>query len=415
MIFSKLELKTLWPFYAQSLVQSMSKVIMPFYVLYFLSIGLNFFQIAMIGAVRSVISILFEIPTGAIADIYGRKISVIIGYLLMGISTVAVIFTKDFYLILVIFGLNALFETMVSGADSAWAVDLAEKHDNGLVDKYFLKRRVFKNIGMVVAPLAAGLVVAQYNMSNLWIIYGIGILVSVVFLLFGEGAPVLPEEDEDDEVLEANAFKNIFNQSDKTWQFIKKHSVLSLMFFAIFIFFIVEEITSLVWTPYLQNIGISLSQIGYIFSAIAALGVVTPLLVEKLLQYRSKYTVLITTTIIYGLALLLAAIFSKPLFVIILFMLTYNLEEVIEPLEEAITNSYIKSKVRATALSLKSVIISLASIVGGPIAGYLLGVISMQSALLLSGFLFLAIPVIYIVARRKTNNLPKLRNEYTIR
>lgn len=404
-VFSALEKKKLWPFYAQALVQSVSKVIMPFYVLYFLSIGLNFFQIALIGTVRSIVSIIFEVPTGAIADLYGRKTSVIWGYLLMGVSTIAVIFTKDFYLILVIFGLNALFETLVSGADSAWAVDLAEKHDKGLVAKYFLKRRVFKNIGMVVAPLAAGLIVAHYNMTSLWLIYGIGILVSTSFLFFGEKATALQDEDDDEEPLEASAFKSIFTQAGKTGQFIRSHKVLSLLFFAIFIFFLVEEITSLVWTPYLQELGVTLPQIGYIFSAIAGLGIITPLIAEKVLQYRSKYAVLIATTIAYGSALLLAAAFSKPLFIIMIFMLTYNLEEVIEPLEETITNDYIKSKVRATALSLKSVVVSLASIIGGPLAGYLLGFISMRSALFLSGILFLIIPVTYLLARKRAKIL----------
>ena len=80
-MISKNELKNLWPFYVHSLVFNISKVIMPFYVLYFLGIGFSFFQIALIGSIRSVVSVAFEVPTGVIADRYGRKFSVILGYL----------------------------------------------------------------------------------------------------------------------------------------------------------------------------------------------------------------------------------------------------------------------------------------------------------------------------------------------
>jgi MFS family permease len=371
---------------------------MPFYVLFFLSIGFSFLQIAIIATIRSIVSLVFEVPTGAIADIYGRKTSVIIGYLLMGVSTIAVVFTTNFYLLVIIFALNAIFETLVSGADSAWAFDLADKYDNKLTDKYFLKKRVFRNIGMVIAPLLAGLIVSFYGMTNLWFVYGVGILLSAIFLFFAEKVDA-NKSDNDKPGLQP--YKKVFVHATETWNFIKNHRILSLLFFSVFIFFFVEEISSLAWTPYLQANQVSLPQIGYLFSIIAGFGIITPLIAEKVLRYRSKFAVLIVTTIIYSFAMIFAALFSKVVLIVILFVLAYNLEEVIEPIEEAITNSFIESKIRATALSLKSVVSSAASIVGGPIAGYLLGAISLKNALLLSGLLFLFIPSTYLVARKR--------------
>ena len=399
-IFSKQEIKTLWPFYAQSLAENTSKVIMPFYILFFLSIGLNFFQIAIIGTVRSVVALLFEVPTGAIADIYGRKFSVIAGYLLMGITTIAVIFTRDYYFLLIIFGFNALFETLVSGADSAWAVDLSDSKERGLSDTYFLKKRTFRNVGMVIAPLAAGIIVSSYGMTSLWLVYGLGILLSALFLFCAEKVEPISSDDKDD--LEIIAYKNVFTHANKTWHFIRNHKILSLVFFAGFIFFFVEEITTLAWTPYLQNSGLSLPTIGYLFSIIAGLGIITPLVVEKILKYKSKFTLLITTTLIYAVSLILAAMMNKAIFIVILFVVVYNLEEIIEPIEEALTNKYIESKTRATALSLKSVFVSLASILGGPLAGYLLGIVTLGGALLISGLIFLIIPIIYTVASKRS-------------
>lgn len=165
-MFKKNEIKLLFPFYAQSLLFNLSKVIMPFYVLYFLHIGFSFFQIALIGSIRSIVALVFEIPTGAMADKYGRKISVILGYLLTAISLALIPIWNKFYIVAIIFAFDALFETLVSGADRAWAVDLIESTDKSMTDRYFLRTRMFRNIGMVIAPLIGGYIVATSNMKT---------------------------------------------------------------------------------------------------------------------------------------------------------------------------------------------------------------------------------------------------------
>ena len=77
-IFKKDELKLLWPFYLESLVFGLSAVIMPFFIIYFLDLGLSYFKIALLGSVYSFFIFLFEVPTGAFADGFSRKYSSII-------------------------------------------------------------------------------------------------------------------------------------------------------------------------------------------------------------------------------------------------------------------------------------------------------------------------------------------------
>lgn len=68
----------LTPFYISAFIQSACKLITPFYIIYFFSIGLDFWQIALISSLRSVVGLVCEIPTGAIADLYGKKFSVLL-------------------------------------------------------------------------------------------------------------------------------------------------------------------------------------------------------------------------------------------------------------------------------------------------------------------------------------------------
>ncbi len=49
----------------------------PFLILHFLNLGLNYFQIGLLIAFRTVCINIFEVPSGALADLYGRKSSMI--------------------------------------------------------------------------------------------------------------------------------------------------------------------------------------------------------------------------------------------------------------------------------------------------------------------------------------------------
>lgn len=46
-------------------------------------VGLNPFQLVLVGTVLEASVLLFEVPTGAVADTYGRKRSVITGFMLV--------------------------------------------------------------------------------------------------------------------------------------------------------------------------------------------------------------------------------------------------------------------------------------------------------------------------------------------
>lgn len=55
------------------------------YALYYVNmLGLNPFQLALVGTALEVTIVLLEIPTGLVADLYGRRLSVVIGTLVLG-------------------------------------------------------------------------------------------------------------------------------------------------------------------------------------------------------------------------------------------------------------------------------------------------------------------------------------------
>ena len=109
--FEKNELKVLWPFYLDSLISPMLFFAPAFFIVYFASLNLTFFQIGILMAVSQIAIVFFEVPTGAVADLYGRKFSVLFGYLLEGLAVLLMFFINTFYFSLLCFSnLDWIFE-----------------------------------------------------------------------------------------------------------------------------------------------------------------------------------------------------------------------------------------------------------------------------------------------------------------
>jgi DHA3 family tetracycline resistance protein-like MFS transporter len=92
--------------------------------LYFVTtVGMSPLELVLMGTILEASVFLFEIPTGIVADMKSRRISVIIGYLLMGLGfilegLIPVVIIVGF--VQLIWGLGFTF---TSGATEAWIAD----------------------------------------------------------------------------------------------------------------------------------------------------------------------------------------------------------------------------------------------------------------------------------------------------
>ena len=57
-------------------------------VYYVTAAGVDPLQLVLVGTVLEAAYLLFEIPTGVIADVYSRRLSIILGYLIVGVAFV---------------------------------------------------------------------------------------------------------------------------------------------------------------------------------------------------------------------------------------------------------------------------------------------------------------------------------------
>ncbi len=95
--------------------------------------GLAPLQLVLIGTTVEVSTFLFEVPTGIVADVHSRRLSIIIGYILIGLGFLIEGFFPAFWPIVLCSVVSGLGYTFTSGAKQAWITDeIGEESANKL-------------------------------------------------------------------------------------------------------------------------------------------------------------------------------------------------------------------------------------------------------------------------------------------
>ena len=80
-------------------------------------------ELILMGTAMEAAVFLFEIPTGVVADTYSRRLSLIIGFVGMGVAWMAVALVSAPAAIIALWALWGLAYTFTSGAEEAWISD----------------------------------------------------------------------------------------------------------------------------------------------------------------------------------------------------------------------------------------------------------------------------------------------------
>jgi DHA3 family tetracycline resistance protein-like MFS transporter len=80
-------------------------------------------QLVLMGTAMEAAVFVFEVPTGVVADTYSRRLSLIIGYVSMGVAWATVGLVSAPWLIIALWGFWGLAYTFTSGAEQAWITD----------------------------------------------------------------------------------------------------------------------------------------------------------------------------------------------------------------------------------------------------------------------------------------------------
>jgi len=149
----------IWKFCFYGLLKNL-KFFEPYLLIYLISFGIGFFEIGLLYGIREGVTYIFEIPSGVIADTYGKKRELMICFLFYMISFVFLFIGGDFYILAIGMFFFGLGEAFRSGTHKAMILTYLERQ-NWYMHKTFVygRTRSFSLLGSSISAFLSILLV----------------------------------------------------------------------------------------------------------------------------------------------------------------------------------------------------------------------------------------------------------------
>jgi len=358
---------------------------------------LNPFELVLIGTILEATVFLCEVPTGVVADVISRRLSILIGLVLVGLGLAFTGVFPRFETIAIAQVIWGLGFTFISGARQAWIADEVGVDRAGQV--YLRSAQVEQLVRLVAIPFSTALATVQLNLPIL--IGGLMFLPLALFLSI-----TMPEHGFRPTTGDARRSFGDFKSTLLAGGRLVRGSPLLITVFCIAgLYGIHSEGFDRLWIKHFyDNLGFpvvgSLEPvvwIGAIRMGAALLGIIVIEVVRRRLNITSHAAVSRGLFLVFGLqAVTVCVLATAGGFVVgmLAFWSTVMIARAYHPLYLAWINQNVDSSVRATVLSMSSQVDAIGQIAGGPPVGLIGSLISLRAAIFVSGLALLpALPL----------------------
>ncbi len=352
--------------------------------------GLTPVQLILVGTTLEISAFIFEVPTGIVADVYSRKLSIIIGYILMGVGFLVEGFFPSFLPILLAQVIWGLGYTFTSGATQAW---ISDEIGEDPANKLFLRAA---QVGLFASLIGMGLatLVGANNVALPLQLGSAGVMligITLVFIMPETGFHPTPREDR----TTWGHMWHTFKQGVDTVR--GRPHLMSVVGVGLF-YGIYSEGFDRLWVKHLLDtfdlpIIFGGNQVAF-FAVLRIVGTILTIIavrfVEKRVDTSSPIAIgraMLIVTGLISLSLLGFALSPLLLLSLGLYLSIDVLRNLAGPLQTAWVNKKLDSNVRATVHSMFGQVDAIGQVVGGPIVATIAAVSSAVASLVTSGLL----------------------------
>ena len=349
-----------------------------FWILFFIQNGLSLLQIGLLESIFHGTSLLCEIPSGMLADRFSYKTNLYLARLASIVSSILILFGQgSFWIYAIAMMVNALSYNFDLGTSTAFLYDSAV--EAGQKDRYLQISSFLSGVAEVTRTL--GTVVAGFFIHGAlaWT-YLIAIVLSLLSILL-----IFLMKEPESKSGERNhlTIKRILVVVKQEWQ------EKPVLFYWMFTYQLVGTIICMFYFYYQQKISDlvswQVSLIMLIGSGFNLLAVYLASQIGKKWNSNQVFPILVALT---GLSLLLVGL-KTPFAYLSVYLLTNALYAVYQPIYYNDLQAYLPSSVRATMLSINSMMFSLSMIVIFPLTGWLIDTCGFVAVFLVLGLITL--------------------------
>ena len=349
-----------------------------FWILFFIQNGLSLLQIGLLESIFHGTSLLCEIPSGMLADRFSYKTNLYLARLSSIGSSILILFGQgNFWIYAIAMIINAWSYNFDSGTSTAFLFDSAV--EAGQKDRYLQISSFLSGVAEVTRTL--GTVVAGFFIHGAlaWTYYiAIGLSLISILLIF-----LMKEPESKSDERSHLTLKRILEVVKQEWQ------DKPVLFYWMLTYQLVGTIMCMFYFYYQQKISDlaswQVSLIMLIGSGFNLLAVYLASQIGKKWNSNQVFPILVALT---GLALFLVSV-KTPFAYLCVYLLTNALYAVYQPIYYNDLQAYLPSSVRATMLSINSMMFSLSMIVIFPLTGWFIDSCGFVAVFLVLGLITL--------------------------
>lgn len=362
----------------------------PIIIFYYQHYNLTYFQISITISLGLLATLLLEVPTGAFADLYGKKISMSIGLFLFSVGVIIIAFTTTlFYFIVagVIWGIGQAF---LSGAWDALMYDSLKATNK---EKDYLKISGRQQSLFLVVLIISGFAAPYLFTINVKYPFYISIFFSLFLFIFSLSLfEILPKKRK-------FSLNEHIDQMKSGFDYVKKHSaIIWLIAFGLLSLSVNGIYGQLISSPYNLVKGFKIEQIGIVSFFMIIFQIIAMNLGHKFEKKLKEKKALIYTFAGWILFCILTYFSHKFIFVLISGIFGGFIS-----IQLLLINSFLvhrlRKKIRATVISIFSMIASLIGVVLITVSGIIIDRTSLQFMVMTISLTSLIIGTILLIIR----------------
>ncbi|MEG9294858.1 MFS transporter [Mangrovibacillus sp. Mu-81] len=334
------------------------------WVIYLGDKGMTFGEIGLLEAFLHLAIVLFEVPTGMIADLYGRKVSLVIGNVFSLLYALLMLVSGTFSVFTLAFLSMGLMVTFHSGAEQAFAYDtLKQANREKDYTRVIGSMTAISLLSLSLAKFLGGFM-AEISWEWVYISTIVTHVLAVIPLLFMKE----PQREKTEEIGGRwyNQWVHQFKLGLNVW---KTNPVIHQPVVLVILASAVMVIIVFYGQEYFIQLGYSSIVVGAIFTIEGLLGVVMAKIAYKVEERFQFFNILH-----YGLGLFvlffILFIFASDWAILLSFLFLAQLLSLFEPIFSSFIQRFLESNVRSTFLSLIGLMESFVIMISFPLFGY---------------------------------------------
>ena len=371
--------------------------------LFLLDAGLDIFGVFIANAVFTAGMVIFEIPTGVLADTAGRRASFLLSVLVLGFGTLAYVGVAETSGSLIMFCITSVIMglgfTFYSGAVEAWLVDALNATDfDGELDPVFAQGARISGATMLVGTIGGGLI------GNIDLALPFVGRAALLFAVFAFAWFYMHDIG-----FEPRAMH--LREMPKEMRKIARDSVtygwqvrpVRLLMVAAFFQTAISMWGFYAWQPYFLEL--LESDAVWVAGVIAAMVALAMMLGNTMVNWMTQHfnhrtTIMISAAVIYAIATIGVGLVNNFYLAVGAYLVTAVSFGVFGPVRQAYIHHVIPSEQRASVISFDSMISSSGSVGGQTGLGYLSREQGVGPGYIIGGGIaFLAVPFLYLLRR----------------